>query len=255
MIKDQVEEMMQDFKNEGIPASSVEAFLGFSNGLLGKGSLSEEKFAQLKKYHSVVMDKKGITHRYCVYKLINPITGIIFYVGVTSKPLEVRLYGHISEALVNYSSPKKGSIIREIVKNGYSPVIEAIEEFNGSNLDELCSIAMEREKYWIMHLIESGHPLTNRVSKAKLLMNNTQRLKTINSGEGSNTEETKEKIEIVKEAINRLSDNKRPSAPIHQPPIAAPTLEQIKNRCPMDLTGIHRTIWIHEEKAKYGLNN
>jgi hypothetical protein len=89
-----------------------------------------------------------------IYVLTDPRHGTVFYVGKTESPLQVRLRGHICDALAGRSSA--GAIIREIVGAALRPTIRPIEIVNGGEW----ALA---EKRWIAHYRSLG-PLCNRTN-------------------------------------------------------------------------------------------
>lgn len=93
--------------------------------------------------------------KYTIYKLIDPISDEIRYVGLTFNDLKQRLKSHCSEK----SSSHKSNWIKKLKSFGLKPIIETIEE-NISSYDEVCN----REIYWIDKLKNDGHPLTNMAS-------------------------------------------------------------------------------------------
>lgn len=93
--------------------------------------------------------------KYTIYKLIDPITNEIRYVGLTFNPLRQRLKSHLSES----SKSHKSNWIKKLKSDGLIPIIESIEE-NILSYEDVC----EREIYWIDKLKSEGHPLTNMAS-------------------------------------------------------------------------------------------
>ena len=80
-----------------------------------------------------------------VYKLINPIDNIIYYVGFTTKELSVRYNGHLRQPLPT---------TKIILDMGKKPIIGIIEEGDHVNI--------EIEKYYIKKIFEDGCPLENK---------------------------------------------------------------------------------------------
>lgn len=88
-----------------------------------------------------------------IYYLSDPISGEIRYVGQTSKTLEERLKIHLRDA--NYKkNNRRVSWIKSIVKKGFIPRIEFIEEVN-------CEEWQFWEMYWIEQFKAWGFNLTN----------------------------------------------------------------------------------------------
>lgn len=90
--------------------------------------------------------------KYTIYKLIDPNSNEIRYIGLTFNDLKQRLKSHYSEN----SKSHKSNWVKNLKLNGLKPIIEPIEE-NILSYDEVC----EREIYWINKFKSEGHPLTN----------------------------------------------------------------------------------------------
>jgi group I intron endonuclease len=108
--------------------------------------------------------------KYTIYKLIDPISNEIRYVGLTFNDLKQRLKSHCSEK----SSSHKSNWINRLKSIGLKPIIESIEQ-DISSYDEVCN----REIYWIDKLKSDGHPLTNMASggnKNKKMSDETRKL-------------------------------------------------------------------------------
>lgn len=107
--------------------------------------------------------------KYTIYKLIDPITNEIRYVGLTFNSLKQRLRSHCSEK----SKSHKSNWINKLKKQGFKPIIESIESDISSH-EEVC----EREIYWIGKLKSEGNPLTNMASggnKNKIMSEETRK--------------------------------------------------------------------------------
>jgi hypothetical protein len=81
---------------------------------------------------------------YKIYKLTDPISKEVRYVGKTSNPLWKRLVGHVRE-IDNQTKPIfsiKNEWILELLIKGYCPLIELLEEVHDSE-------ANKKEKYWV----------------------------------------------------------------------------------------------------------
>ncbi len=76
-----------------------------------------------------------------IYKLIDPITFEIKYIGVTVQKLQNRLNQHKHEAL-HFKKTHKRHWLKKLYDSGYIPIIELIEEVEES-------IWEEKEIYWI----------------------------------------------------------------------------------------------------------
>jgi group I intron endonuclease len=92
------------------------------------------------------------TIKYTIYKLIDPNTNQIRYIGLTFNDLKLRLKSHISEP----GKSHKIHWIKKLKKQGIRPIIESIEE-NISTFEEAC----EREIYYIDYFKSLGCDLTN----------------------------------------------------------------------------------------------
>jgi hypothetical protein len=92
-----------------------------------------------------------------IYKLIDPITREIRYVGETSeKELIGRIISHIAGLKRKKVFTSKTDWLIDLLSKGYCPLIELIEE-----VDE--SVYREREKYWIQYYSSLGANLFNIV--------------------------------------------------------------------------------------------
>jgi group I intron endonuclease len=92
------------------------------------------------------------TVKYTIYKLIDPNTRQIRYIGLTFNDLKLRLKSHISEP----GKSHKIHWIKKLKKQGIRPIIESIEE-DISTFEEAC----EREIYYIDYFRSLGCDLTN----------------------------------------------------------------------------------------------
>lgn len=88
-----------------------------------------------------------------IYKLIDPRTNSIRYVGRTNRTLKERLQSHVG-ASHNRSSNFERWMFSFYQKNN-QPIILPITKANPKNADK-------RERYWIKKLSKEGHPLLNR---------------------------------------------------------------------------------------------
>jgi len=75
-----------------------------------------------------------------IYKLIDPITNEIRYVGKTDKELSIRKNQHIRDSK-RYNN-HKSNWIKLLIREGYEPIIELIEECDNDKWEE-------REIFWI----------------------------------------------------------------------------------------------------------
>ena len=93
--------------------------------------------------------------KYTIYKLTDPISNEVRYIGLTFNDLKQRLKSHCSER----SKSHKSNWINQLKSKGLKPSIESIED-DISSYDLVC----EREIYWIDKYKSEGHPLTNMAS-------------------------------------------------------------------------------------------
>jgi hypothetical protein len=77
-----------------------------------------------------------------IYKLIDPITDNVRYVGKTVSKLNDRIKVHIYQSRISSSHTHKEAWIKGLLNSGLKPRIELIEEASVDNW-------AEREKYWI----------------------------------------------------------------------------------------------------------
>lgn len=90
--------------------------------------------------------------KYTIYKLIDPVSNEIRYIGLTFNTLKQRLASHLSER----GRSHKINWIRKLKSQGLKPVIEPIEE-NILSYDEVCN----SEIYYIEYYKSIGCDLTN----------------------------------------------------------------------------------------------
>ena len=93
--------------------------------------------------------------KYTIYKLIDPITNEIRYIGLTFNDLNQRLKSHCSEK----SKSHKSNWVQSLRKQGLKPIIESIED-NILSYEEVC----DREIFYIDKYKLEGHRLTNMAS-------------------------------------------------------------------------------------------
>lgn len=86
-----------------------------------------------------------------IYKLIDPETLEIRYVGKSNDP-EQRLIYHMSHCL--YEKTYKARWLKSLHVRGLRPILEIVEKVP-------LAIWQEREMYWIQHCRSQGCPLTN----------------------------------------------------------------------------------------------
>lgn len=89
-----------------------------------------------------------------IYKLVDPLTKKVMYVGKTSKTLEARLIGHLHESYNTERIIKdKEKWLKKLFKKGLLPKIQIIE-YVDKNQESI------RESYWITYY-HSESPLFN----------------------------------------------------------------------------------------------
>ncbi len=89
----------------------------------------------------------------CIYVLRDPRSSKIRYVGKTVQKLNNRLTSHVREAKRENNSHKDRWIL-QVIRAGYKPIIEKIEDVNEDNWQE-------RERYWIFKHYGDGCKLVN----------------------------------------------------------------------------------------------
>lgn len=87
-----------------------------------------------------------------IYGLFDPRTGMLRYVGKT-RDLERRLINHLVPARLKANS-HKNAWLRGLLRDGYRPVIEALEETTPADWPSA-------ERFWITYMRAIGCPLTN----------------------------------------------------------------------------------------------
>ena len=118
-----------------------------------------------------------------LYWLIDPVTKIVRYVGMTTKGKKKRYADHIYTAKRGLSTIHVNRWIKKLLNNGHTPILMIVGAF--SNIEEL----LAKEKYWIKRLRDEGFPLTNS---------------TEGGDYNSPTEDIREKISIAQK--KRLGD-------------------------------------------------
>lgn len=93
--------------------------------------------------------------KYTIYKLIDPISNEIRYIGLTFNTLKQRLGSHMSEP----GKSHKCNWIKKLKSQGLKPIIESVED-NISSYDDCCL----REIYYIDYYKSCGCNLTNSAS-------------------------------------------------------------------------------------------
>lgn len=89
-----------------------------------------------------------------LYKILDPITDEVVYIGNTTLPLSVRLHRHLTKARRNQGRADIHAWMRKVLEIGLRPKIELIME-----VDE--RYATESEANLIQGFKLVGHPLLN----------------------------------------------------------------------------------------------
>lgn len=85
-----------------------------------------------------------------IYALRNTFTGKLFYVGKSNNPIN-RYHQHLS----NLSNDRKCYIIDELIRSGFKPELVILAQVPED-------LWREWERGYIKHIMELGHPLTNK---------------------------------------------------------------------------------------------
>ena len=93
--------------------------------------------------------------KYTIYKLTDPISNEVRYIGLTFNDLKQRLKSHLSDS----GKTHKCNWIRKLKSQGLKPIIESVEE-NIASYEECCL----REIYYISYYRNIGCNLTNSSS-------------------------------------------------------------------------------------------
>lgn len=100
----------------------------------------------------------------CVYGLLDPYIGQFFYVGLTYNP-KTRLSSHISYAK-SYAKYGKQLFpvmryIMKMLRQDRKPIFVIIEKLETGRGYMNEPYHRGSEQFWIRHLLNCGHPLTN----------------------------------------------------------------------------------------------
>lgn len=90
---------------------------------------------------------------YQIYALIDPRDRTIRYVGI-SKDARVRPAQHLNEV-----ENRKRAWLFDLKQQGLQPDIEILETVTSDQ--DVISLALEREEYWIQRFLDAGARLTN----------------------------------------------------------------------------------------------
>lgn len=142
---------------------------------------------------------------YSIYKLIDPITNDVRYIGVTTNSLKNRLYQH------KYNSKKlkthSAKWINSLLKKDFSPIIELIEICDENNWEE-------KEKYWISYYDNlTNHHIGGKgviLNRTKESINSTSNSKKISLIQINKQGEFIKEWDSIKEASDFLG--KSPNA-------------------------------------------
>lgn len=104
-----------------------------------------------------------------IYKLIDPITLKVRYIGKTEQTLEKRLYHHIARAKANETSSHCANWIRSLLAKNTRPIIELLEEVTLQNWKE-------KEIYWISYYKNIEKDLTNFMAGGDGLTSETAKI-------------------------------------------------------------------------------
>lgn len=182
-----------------------------------------------------------------IYKLIDPTSLNVKYIGKTTQKLNIRLNHHISKAKSNPNISKKNIWLMSLINNNQKPLIELIEICEGD-------LWIEREKYWISYYKN----LLNQTSGGEdfiIKQGNTP----WNKGGSKYTPETIEKMkeakklyphsEEGKKAISesnkrRFNSGELTTFQLHTPEVKSKTKEILsKKTIEYDLEGNFVKIW------------
>src|SRR5690348_5547422 len=96
-----------------------------------------------------------------VYTLTNPLSGLVYYVGITSNGLHYRLNGHLHAK----SSVPTTKHLKEL---GIVPIIEEIDTC--CNLDE-----EDVEQFWVDQFKAWGFKIENRMTRSNWSVRNVNK--------------------------------------------------------------------------------
>lgn len=127
---------------------------------------------------------------YKIYKLIDPISLEIRYIGRTKETLKRRLSKHVRDSKIQKSH--KSNWVQFLLKNNLKPLIEIIEA-DIKNLEE----ANKLEMYYIKLYKEEGYNLTNSTDGgggAIGFKHSEEAIKKLKSYSHPHTKETKDNL-------------------------------------------------------------
>lgn len=223
-MQEQVLEIIKLLNAVKVPTYKVEKDLGFSNGLLKKGSLSNEKTSLLIAYfekHAIGIPENSFTYK--IYALVNPETDGVFYIGCTRQELHKRLIDHIGECgnISRLSVPsKKQAIIIALLKSGKRPTISLLEELKNISLIQLYKEASKKEAEWILKI----NPIGNDTRKLPKSPSNSQP-----AAKKKPTEKTSSKSADEKESKGE-AENTSKETKSEQPKIIRPENKYLNER-------------------------
>lgn len=219
----------------------------------------------------VYFNRETVSDGGFVYCLRDPLNNNeIFYIGKTIVSLKKRITGHLSESKNKHD--KKSSIIKNILDAGEDVIIEQIEVVYGDTIIETEKILKERETFWIKEFSKTQN-LVNIVGKStktnpigvrfrkdilELLKNKfaisspqkalifLERFYVTNSKLADDIGNVlkSEQVNIYNNITNPLSESEC---------FTPKTLQELKDLCPKELTGLERSQWIANKRQEYGL--
>lgn len=149
-----------------------------------------------------------------IYKLIDPFTNEVRYVGKTEKSLKHRLSMHITTSIKNKSKTHKEAWITQVYNRGKRPIIELIEEVNFSdwqtkeifwisqfnNLTNICKggLGGTGRIYTESEREEKSLLIKKLILEGKIIYTEERNIKISNSHKGKKLKEsTKQKLRLA----------------------------------------------------------
>lgn len=117
-------------------------------------------FVDRDKQSKTALFVREVETMYFVYELIDPQTDATGYVGITNNP-NARYQQHLQG---KDSNDRKNAWLQQLLAEKVTPKMNILEIVDDKKL------ALERETYWIRHLIQQGVPLTNAGKTKKTQM-------------------------------------------------------------------------------------
>lgn len=129
-----------------------------------------------------------------IYVLVDPRDGAIRYVGKTSKPLDVRLRGHISEAR---KGSHRGHWILLLKSLGLVPIIRLVTEVEGDGAqEEIAQIRAHRASHNLTNGTDGGEGLLNPTPEVRAKMSYAAKTRVVSA-------ETRRKQSQVRRGMKR----------------------------------------------------